>query len=159
YIGNIVYNRQSSKLGGRKLDNPVNLWVRGEQCIEPIIDRETFDRVSKLIENRRVQIPEDQMLPALRRLLHKKGRLTGSIINSASGMPGYATYVEHFGGLLNAYRLIGYTPAKKNSFVELTQLWGASISELVSQIAFNLEKSGKRAQIGEARDELLITGK
>src|SRR5581483_9893362 len=85
YIGNIVYNRHSKKLGGPKVENPADLWVRGEHCVEPIVEAEIFRRVEIRLKDRRVEISEDEMLLRLRRLLHKKGRLSPAIVQNASG--------------------------------------------------------------------------
>ncbi|WP_312015068.1 recombinase family protein [Bradyrhizobium sp. AUGA SZCCT0160] len=36
YIGNLIYNRQSCKLREKKVNNPRDLWIRSEGCLEPI---------------------------------------------------------------------------------------------------------------------------
>jgi len=54
-------------------------------------------------------VPE-QMLEALRRLLKKHGYLTDKLIEKSEAVPAPTSYCRHFGGLLAAYRLIGYTP-------------------------------------------------
>ena len=97
YIGNIVYNRQSRKLGAHKVSNSPELWVRGESCVEPIIEQEVFERAKKVIDARRIEIPEDEMLSRLRRVLFKKGRLSPAIINETSGLPCVHTYIRRFG--------------------------------------------------------------
>jgi DNA invertase Pin-like site-specific DNA recombinase len=109
YIGNLVYNRYSEKLGAKRTLNPTNLWVRSEGCVEPIIDRDIFQRVQKILDSWRTKIPEQEMLARLRKLLMQKGKLSTSIINAAPGLPHSSTYLGHFGSLQNLYRLIGYT--------------------------------------------------
>jgi hypothetical protein len=52
YIGNIVFNRTSHKLGARTVSNPPDLWIRGEQCIEPMVDLAVFQRVQRIIVDR-----------------------------------------------------------------------------------------------------------
>jgi DNA invertase Pin-like site-specific DNA recombinase len=109
YIGNLIYNRYSEKLGAKRTLNPMNLWVRSEGCVEPIIDRDVFQRAQKILDSWRTEIPEQEMLARLRKLLMRKGKLSASIINAAPGLPHSSTYLTHFGTLLNVYRLIGYT--------------------------------------------------
>ncbi|QQO33345.1 recombinase family protein [Bradyrhizobium diazoefficiens] len=57
YIGNIVYNRTSRKLGGEAVDNAPESWIRSEGCIDPIVDHDTFFKVKRIIEQRRVWRP------------------------------------------------------------------------------------------------------
>jgi DNA invertase Pin-like site-specific DNA recombinase len=109
YIGNLVYNRYSEKLGAKRTLNPTNFWVRSAGCVEPIIDRDVFQRVQKKMDSWRTKIPEQEMLARLRKLLMQKGKLSASIINAAPGIPHSSTYLAHFGTLLNVYQLIGYT--------------------------------------------------
>jgi hypothetical protein len=63
YIGNLVYNHVSRKLGSKKASNPRELWIRSEGCVEPIIDRDVFFRVQECLEkHHRVVISEEEML-------------------------------------------------------------------------------------------------
>jgi DNA invertase Pin-like site-specific DNA recombinase len=124
YIGNLVYNRYSEKLGTKRILNPTNLWVRSEGCVEPIIDRDVFQRVQKIMDSWRTEIPEQEMLARLRKLLMRKGKLSASIINAAPGLPHSSTYLAHFGTLRNLYRLIGYTDNQHHwDGVEAYQRW------------------------------------
>jgi Recombinase len=62
YIGNLVWNRVDQKLGGKKTNNPRALWIRGEGCVEPVIDRDVFLRAKKILEEHNVRISEEEML-------------------------------------------------------------------------------------------------
>jgi DNA invertase Pin-like site-specific DNA recombinase len=159
YVGNIVYNRRSKKLGGPKVENPSDLWVRGEHCVQPIVEPEVFRGVEKRLEDRRVEIPEDEMLSRLRRLLHKKGRLSPAIIENASGLPGVDTYIKHFGSIRNSYRRIGYIPERGYTFIDAAEAWAKVRSDLVSQVAVKLRKTGTRVAISELNDELCVDRK
>ena len=159
YIGHIIYNRQSRKLGAPKVDNPSDLWVRGENCVEPIVAPEVFQRTRKRIEDRRIEIPEGEMLIRLRRTLHKKGRLSPAIIDNTSGLPGIHTYIRHFGSVRNTYRLIGYTSERDYSFINSAQAWAQVTAKLAGQLASQLESGGGRVEIGENGDQLYINRK
>jgi DNA invertase Pin-like site-specific DNA recombinase len=112
YIGNLVWNRSSSKLGAKKTNNPKDLWIRSEGCVEPIIDRDIFFRAQKIMDEYRITISEEEMLARLRKVLMKKGSLSTNIINATPGLPRTTTYLKHFGTLRNLYRLIGYNNTK-----------------------------------------------
>jgi len=86
YIGNLVWNRVCQKLGAQRTNNPRDLWIRSEGCVEPIIDRDAFLRAKKIMEEYRVCISEDEMLARLRKVLMKKGSLSASIIDTTPGL-------------------------------------------------------------------------
>jgi Recombinase len=44
YVGNIIYNRTSRRLGKKQVKNPRHQWVRGEAVIDPIVDKSLFAR-------------------------------------------------------------------------------------------------------------------
>jgi DNA invertase Pin-like site-specific DNA recombinase len=113
YVGNLVFNRRSRKLREKTIYNQPDVWIRSEDCIEPIIERTVFLRARKIIEERRVELPEEVMLARLRRTLMKERRLSPAIIDRTVGLPCTATYMQHFGSLRNVYRLIGYTSSKR----------------------------------------------
>ncbi|MEY9878642.1 recombinase family protein [Bradyrhizobium sp. USDA 328] len=62
YIGNLTFNQKSQKLRQAAMKNPPEQWIRSEGCIEPIIDREVFFSVRKIIEERRADLSEEEML-------------------------------------------------------------------------------------------------
>src|SRR5713226_6209272 len=81
YVGNIVYNRRSYRLKQKGVDNPSHLWVRSVAAIDPIVEQSLFLRAQKIMAERRVDLPEDEMLARLRATLKRRGRLTSTIIN------------------------------------------------------------------------------
>ncbi len=145
YVGNLVYNRRSRKLGATNLvENPPQLWIRAEGCIEPIIERSAFLRVQKIIEERRVSLPEEEMLARLRRTLMKEGRLNSAIIDRTIGLPCKATYAEHFGNLRNVYRLIGYTPKRNFEYLNAKPAWEALMTKLGAELATAISNASGR---------------
>ena len=50
------------------------------------------------------------LLVSLREVLQRRGRLSNAIIDEERSLPSSMTYINRFGSLLKAYRLIGYTP-------------------------------------------------
>lgn len=159
YIGNLVYNRTSRKLGAPAVDNSPALWVRGESGVQPVVSTDVFQKVQKRIEDRRIQIPEGEMLSRLRRVLHKKGRLTAGIINNTPGLPGIHTYIHHFGSVRNVYRLIGYTCERDHSFIDAAQAWAQVTAKLTRDVSDQLERAGRRVVIGETSEDICIDQK
>ena len=123
YMGNMVWNRISDRLGGKRTYNPKEQWIRNEGCIEPIVDRETFLQANKILNESRVYLSEEEMLRRLRKVLAKEGSLNMRIINSAPGLPSSSTYAQHFGTLQGAYRLIGYTGSKYFNNLDAGRQW------------------------------------
>jgi DNA invertase Pin-like site-specific DNA recombinase len=142
YIGNIVYNRRSKKLGEQNVYNAPTLWIRGEGCLEPIIDREVFLSAERIIAERRVDLSEPEMLLRLRKTLAKRGKLSPAIIDETVGLPCTATYVHHFGSLREVYRLIGYTSRRNCEYLVSRQRWANVTSQLASQLVARLHRVG-----------------
>ncbi len=65
---------------------------------------------------------DDQILDQLRGLLKRVGRLTATIINVDRAAPSVAAIQRRFGGLLEAYKLIGYTPNRNYEVIEQGKL-------------------------------------
>ena len=110
YIGNLVWNRRSSKLGGRAIRNPRSKWVRSENVFKPIVSRELFDKAQRVIEERKAPRPESELLNSLKKLLARRGYLSLKLIHEDEETPSVMCYRYHFGGILSAYDKIGYTP-------------------------------------------------
>jgi DNA invertase Pin-like site-specific DNA recombinase len=146
YIGNLLYNRSSKKLGSKAARNPKDVWIRCEGCVEPIIDPDVFFRVQKRLEEHRCDpLSEEEMLVRLRKVLMKKGGLSSGIINATRGIPCVATYVKYFGPLRNLYRLIGYNSTRYWSDMEAHQRWADLKRANGALLCQAFEKTGARA--------------
>lgn len=158
YIGNIIYNRASKKLGGDRVRNDPNQWVRGEGYIEPIIETDVFLTAQKIISERRIDgLTEGEMLSRLRRTLKKEGRLSTRIINKTAGLPSNHTYRAHFGNMRNVYRLIGYSLGRNLEYLDSRHAWHDRLSQLRSQLTERLRKAG--GQVEDLTDGLRFNRK
>lgn len=135
YVGNIVHNRTSRRLGQKQVRNPDHLWVRREGIIDPIIDPKIFARAQKIMGDRYVSITDEQMLVRLRITLAKKGRLTSSIINNTPALPSASSYIKHFGSLRKAFDLIGYTSPRDCDWIDTREYWSKVLTEHATRIA------------------------
>ncbi|WP_334364390.1 recombinase family protein [Bradyrhizobium sp. AZCC 1578] len=135
YIGNLVYNRTSRRLGQAQVNNPHHLWIRSPGVVAPAIDQDLFARAQKIMAERYISIPEDQMLRRLRLTLGRKGKLTTRIIKNAPGLPSVACYIKHFGSLRKAYALIGYQGSRDCEWFDVRDHWSELLSKLAGQVA------------------------
>ena len=158
YIGNLIFNRRSWKLRQTRTYNPPEQWIRSEGCIEPIVDRDIFLKARKLIEERRVDLTEEEMLLRLRKTLLKEGRLSVNIIDRTPGLPCVATCQTHFGSMRNLYRLLGYTPKRNYEFLDSRQIWSEQKTMLAARISAAIRRAGGRTSSGGWTDSLRING-
>jgi hypothetical protein len=63
------------------------------------------------------RITNESALKKLAALLGRRGVLSEKIINETPGMPGSHFYNNRFGGLVNAYRLVGFTPKRDYAYM------------------------------------------
>jgi hypothetical protein len=108
YMGYCVYGRSSQRLRGPFVSKPKSEWVLKPGAFEPIIDPVTFERAQQILESRTAQQSDEELLDKLRNLLSVRGELTTRLIKQASGFPSVTTYRHRFGGLIEAYKRIGY---------------------------------------------------
>lgn len=59
------------------------------------------------------RLSDEEMLSRLKKLLSERGRLSKQIIDECGYLPSSPVFVRRFGGILNAYRLVGYEPSKR----------------------------------------------
>ena len=137
YVGNCVYNRISQRLKTRVV-NPPEKWIRAENVCAPIIDKNTFLAVKKIFNEREIRYSDERYLDKLRWLLTKTGYLSRSMIDGTPGMPASSSYTDRFGGLENAYHLIGYEPDRKSPVNEANKAIHKLQRELFAEIVSGL---------------------
>jgi DNA invertase Pin-like site-specific DNA recombinase len=159
YVGNLVYNRTSRRLGQRQVKNPRHQWVRSEAVIDPIVDRNLFARAQKIMAERYLSLPEDQMLLRLRVLLHRKGKLSFRIIEDAPGVPSVMSYVKRFGSLRKTYALVGYKLPRDCDWIDTRDFWSEVLTEHATRVAEAL-RSDRGVQVGidENRASATVVG-
>jgi hypothetical protein len=80
-------------------------------------------RAQKILNERYLSIPEDEMLLRLRLLVKRKGRLCANIINEAAGVPSAMSYIKHFGSLRKAFERIGYKSPRDCDWLDPRSHW------------------------------------
>lgn len=160
YVGNLVYNRTSRRLGQRLVVNPSDQWIRRDAIIDPIIDGSLFARAQKIMAERRLEISEHEMLLRLRVLLHRKGKLNASLIEGALGVPSVSSLAKHFGSLRKAYALIGYAPKSDCDWIDTRDAWAAVLARHAMQVADALTSNVRRdTKIDAVGGSVKVNGK
>ncbi len=158
YIGSNVYNRKSFKLKQRRVSNPEAMWVRKDNAFEALVSRELFIDAAKRIETRSRHFTEDQMLGMLRDLLAREGRLSAILIDEFDEMPSSTVYKKRFGSLTRVYSLIGYTPGRDYSYVEINRALRKLHVQHVEEITTRLVSSGAQVAANPLTGVLTING-
>jgi DNA invertase Pin-like site-specific DNA recombinase len=140
YIGNLVYSRTSFKLKGLRVVNPPDQWIRKENAFTEVVPRELFFKAREIFEsNRRKYHPTDEyLLATMRALLAEHGRLSSELMKQLKQSPSPGTFINHFGSLVNAYRLAGFNPRLDYRHFEIArrmyQINKAMIAGIIRQI-------------------------
>lgn len=156
YVGNLVYNRTSKRLGQKLTKNSGDLWIRGDTHIDPIVDKDIFVRAQTLLAQRYISLPEEKMLTLLRVTLGRKGKLTTDIINNTPGMPSVASYFKHFGSLRKAYSLIGYKASRDCEWIDCRGSWSEVLASHKSEAVEALCRE-RRLRVSEAETGFSLT--
>jgi DNA invertase Pin-like site-specific DNA recombinase len=148
YVGNNLFNRTSGKMKSKAKSNPESEWVRKDHAFEPVVDMERFCTVQKIYRERNKKTTDDELLQGLRDLYARQGRLSALIIDEADFMPPSSLIRTRFGGLLRAYRMIGYTPDRDYQYVVINQRLRALHAEIVADVVRTIERlCGRRIPI------------
>ncbi|HEY2009828.1 MAG TPA: recombinase family protein [Rhizomicrobium sp.] len=142
YIGNNVWNRVSFKLKKTRVLNAPEMLVRADNAFEPIVDRLLFDAAQVIIRERSTRLSDDQMLEQLRQIYEAYGYLSGIIIDEAEQLPSSSAYQSRFGSLLRAYQLVGFTPDRDYSYVEINRALRALHPDIVEHTIAGIEAVG-----------------
>jgi len=108
YVGAIVFNQSTTKLGARRKAVSRAEWIVTPQSHEAIVDPETFAKAQEKLAASTIRKSDQQLLEELRRCWALKGRLSSQLIDEDPGTPAARTYSWRFGSLRRAYELIGY---------------------------------------------------
>jgi DNA invertase Pin-like site-specific DNA recombinase len=145
YLGHIVFNRKSAKLGQRTVRNPAEMWIRRDNAFKPIIKPELFAKAQQVLaelDHGRTR-SDQELIDRLRALWRREGRLSVQLMMAAKDVPDWTVYAKRFGSLTNAYRRIGYKPKARCCFRENADKTDDVICSVANAIISDLEKRGK----------------
>lgn len=108
YVGCVVFNQTTRRLGTRWLARPRSEWVIGPDAHQSIVDPQTFALAQQIIASQTRRRSDDELLQDLRSLIAKTGTVSNALIDKTVGMACARTYFYRFGGLRAACKLIGF---------------------------------------------------
>ena len=156
YIGNNVYNRRSFKLKEKREVNPPQKWVRADEAFEAIVEPQVFFTAHGMIRERNRRLTDVEMLDRLKHLFERHGYLSGLIIDETEHMPSSGAYTGRFGSLLRAYRLVGFTPRRDYSYVEINRALRAVHPKVVAETIATIEDLGGAVRRDPSTDLLTV---
>ena len=158
YVGNNVYNRKSFKLRKKRVINPPDMWIRQDGAFERIIEPEIFFMARGIFVERAREFSNEELLAKLQSLYAAHGMLSSVLIDGADGLPSSAVYQTRFGGLVKAYRLVGYIPDHDYGYLEINRHLRQLREPFVADVIQQLEQIGARASRDKQSGLLLING-
>jgi hypothetical protein len=158
YIGNNVYNRTSFKLKVEHRRNMPADWIRKDGAFESIVPIDRFLQAQAVIAARSLHIDDGQMLTLLGRLLEEHGALSGLLIDEQDGVPSSSAYRHRFGSLLRAYSLVGFTPKRDYTYLEINRALRQRHPELVAEVTAGIQASGGWSRQDPNTDLLTVNG-
>jgi len=110
YAGCNTYGKTTQRLSSVGRVVARHLWITHPDAFVPLVARETFDRVQKLLKKRGLRTPRSDayLIQGMRKVLVREGKLTHRILKR-KGMLGCA-YYKRFGSVMKAYEIAGYRP-------------------------------------------------
>jgi DNA invertase Pin-like site-specific DNA recombinase len=156
YIGNNVFNRRSFKLKKRRVNNTPDMWVRADGVFEAIIEARYFYTAQGIIRERSRRFSNDEMLTKLRALHEKQGWLSGILIDETDDMPSSSVYAHRFGGLTQAYKLIGYDPGRDLRYIDDNKRLRRMYPEVVEGVIRKIQEFGGKVHREVLNDFLVV---
>ena len=142
YIGNNVWNRVSFKLKKKRVQNHPDMWIRSDGAFPAIVDKSVFSAAQEIIRTCSYRMTDTEMLTLLTELRMNVGLLSGLIIDEAEGLPSSGAYRTRFGSLLQAYRLIGYTPRRDYCYIEINRRLRELHGDVINDFVHGLHRAG-----------------
>jgi DNA invertase Pin-like site-specific DNA recombinase len=145
YKGDYAYGKNHTGNGVTK-DLPKEKWLVCEHAFSGIISERQWTQANAQIHEEVKALVDSEMIDALRRLWQRKGKLSTNIVNAARDVPSARAYINHFGSMNEAYRLVGYPiprdysyPHSRNLAKRITHALCEEISERVHSLGGTAE--------------------
>ena len=141
YLGTNVWGKKSGRLQTRVVKTPPEQWIRAEDAFPTIIDRPTFDKAQKRLDQSK-RLDDKNILDGLRKLLRRKQRLSGDLINVSRDLPALTTLRRHFGNMTKIYALIGFRSERRVYDMAAHRAAKAKCAALGAEIVRRLQDAG-----------------
>jgi DNA invertase Pin-like site-specific DNA recombinase len=160
YLGHMVFNRSSAKLGERPVENPSDIWVRKDNAFKSIISPTLFAKAQRrlvLLKASR-RLTDQELLDRLAALLRRKGRLTVKIVTDCKTTPHPKTYSDRFGSLAKAWELVGFEAAPRYHITKFKEEIDRVIRSVADDTIIDLRGSGVNASFLDELHLLTMSG-
>jgi DNA invertase Pin-like site-specific DNA recombinase len=111
YKGVYAFCKKDQKGHAYKRVAPEN-WLMCEHAFARIVSDLQWAQAGDRVRQETKALEDSELLDALRRLWKREGTLNYRLINSAGDMPTVQAYQNHFGGVDEAYKLIGFRTSR-----------------------------------------------
>lgn len=158
YIGNLTYNRHSSKLHTSTVVNAPGLWRRKVGAFPGIVSAEVF-RTSILERTRRHRRwTATDLLEILRYLYQTHGHVSQRLISQQEGGPHPKCFALRFGSMARAYSLAGIPMTKFEKVVATNREMRLLHSSIVDAVRVHVERAGGSAVTKRTHGAILVNG-
>jgi DNA invertase Pin-like site-specific DNA recombinase len=145
YTGSLIYNRSSTKLKQKRIENPRDMWIRRDEAFPPVISSELFAEAQMLLRERRQHRTDQEAIDRLKALSREKGRLTTAIIDAASDTLSAEGYRHRFGSLAAAYELAGYRSEPRYRHAETKERYRIALTKIGEEVVARINGLGGQA--------------
>lgn len=147
YMGDVIWSRSQMKLCAKRTWNPPSDWLH--QRRSPIISAKQFELAQKIIRERNSRnVSNELLLQDLRGLLVRKGYLSAPLIQAQKEMVCVGVYRKRFGGMHNAFRLVGFEPRSDLSYLQIRHRQPQLLHEECDRLIKQLRAAG--AEVDES---------
>jgi DNA invertase Pin-like site-specific DNA recombinase len=122
-------------------------WLIRDHAFEGIVSDEQWARANELVWQEVKPLADSEMLEDLWQLWMRKGKLNSQIINVAKDVPSIAAYKNHFGGLNETYKLIGYPIIRDHSYRHAVRMSKTLRSAVCDEICEGVRQIGGTAEM------------
>jgi len=137
---------------------PRDKWLIREHSFRGVISEEQWAEANARAREEVKPLVDSEMIEALRRLWKRKGKLSTNIVNAARGISSIEAYKKHFGGINEAYRLIGYPVPREYSYVHAIKMMRQMRNTLCDDICEQIRAVGGNAERQPGPGILVING-
>jgi DNA invertase Pin-like site-specific DNA recombinase len=145
YRGTYSYGKHHTQ-NGRTNHVPKENWLVRGCAFAAIISEGQWQEANARINEEVKCLTDSSMIEALRRLWKRKGKLNGEIVNAARDVPSVQAYLNHFGSINEAYKLIGYPLLRDYSYPHSRIIAAKMKSHLCDEICDQIRSIGGIAE-------------
>lgn len=118
YVGSIVFNQTSTRLGSRAVRNPRDRWVIQPGSFAPIVSKQRFEQAQEKLRDRVFMRTDERLLADLAAFAKDHGRVTSKMLLESKHMPTVGTFQGRFGSLHQALVLANWKPPENFSDID-----------------------------------------